>query len=63
MLPWDHFPSGNRPKKPLTKEQMKKLQEQYARAEEVAEKVAKKESAEKTQIKEEAEEVLKTQFL
>lgn len=63
MLPWDRFPSGNGPKKPLTKKQLRELQKAYAHAEEVAEEVAELEADEKPDQEKEAEEVLKTQFL
>ncbi|MBS9783907.1 hypothetical protein KGV55_01005 [Candidatus Gracilibacteria bacterium] len=59
----DRFPTGNGPKKPLTKKQLQKMREAYAHAEEIAEKVRIKEEKEKKEREEKAEEVLKTQFL
>lgn len=64
MWYWDYFPpSGKYAKKPLTKAQIKKLQENYQRAWEVAEHAQKLEAEEREKTREKHEEKLDEIFL
>lgn len=64
MWYWDHFPaSGKYAKKPLTKDQIKKLQESYQKAWEIAEHVQKLEVEEKEKTREIHEQKLDEIFL
>lgn len=64
MWYWDYFPpSGKYAKKPLTKEQMRKLQENYARAGQIAEHVQQLENNEQEKDKKDAENKIDSLFL
>lgn len=52
---WDYTPASHHPKKPLTKAQLKKMQEAYASADEIVLKVKDLEWKEQSQIQEELE--------
>jgi len=59
MWIWDTMPSwGYRPKKPLTKAQIHKLQEAYSRADEITAEVKEKEQEEQRQVEWETEKLL-----
>lgn len=48
MWYWDHVPTGsNHRKKPLTKAQIRKIQENYSKAEEISKKIKEAEELEK----------------
>jgi hypothetical protein len=59
MSYWDYTPSSHHPKKPLTKAQIRKMQEVYSRADEISEEVRKKEEEEQKRTREETNEMLK----
>ncbi len=59
MWIWDTMPSwGYRPKKPLTKAQIRKMQEAYSRADEITAEVEKREQEEQKQVEWETEKLL-----
>ena len=63
MWYWDHIPSGwQHHKKPLTKWQIKKLQEAYANAGAITESVKSLEKKEQIEIKEQIEKELNILF-
>ena len=59
MWYWDYTPSSHHPKKPLTKAQMRKMQEAYSRADEISAEVKKQEEEEQKKTEWETEEMLK----
>jgi len=60
MWYWDYIPSGwQHHKKPLTKAQIKKLQQAYATAGEISAEVREKEQEEQRKVEQETEEMLK----
>jgi hypothetical protein len=59
MWYWDYTPSSHHPKKPLTKAEVKKMQEAYNRADEISAEVKKQEEEEQKKIEWETEEMLK----
>jgi len=59
MWYWDYTPSSHHAKKPLSKGQIKKMQEAYNRADEISIKVKKQEIEEQKKIEWETEEMLK----
>ncbi len=64
MWYWDYFPpSGKYAKKPLTKEQLKKIQENYVKAGQVAEHVQQLEDKHQEKEKKDAEKDLDSLFL
>jgi hypothetical protein len=56
---WDYTPSSHHQKKPLTKAQIRKMQEAYSRADQVSAEVKRKEEEEQKRIKEETDDILK----
>jgi hypothetical protein len=59
MWIWDMMPSGSyRPKKPLTKAQLRKMQESYKNADRITDEVRKREEKEQEVIASETEEML-----
>jgi hypothetical protein len=59
MWYWDYTPSGwHHNKKPLTKAQIRKMQEAYSRADEISAEVREREQIEQEQAKEETENML-----
>lgn len=64
MWYWDYFPpSGKYAKKPLTREQIKKLKENYQKADEIIAHVEQLEAKEKEKISKKAEDTLNELFL
>jgi hypothetical protein len=59
MWYWDYTPSSHHPKKPLTKAEVKKMQEAYNRADEISAEVKKQEEEEQKKTEWETEEMLK----
>lgn len=59
MWYWDYTPSSHHSKKPLTKAQIRKLQEAYRRADEISEEVKRQEEEEQKTSAKETEEMLK----
>lgn len=58
MWYWDYTPSSHHSKKPLTKAQIRKLQEAYSRADEITAEVEKREQEEQKQVEWETEKML-----
>jgi hypothetical protein len=52
---WDYTPSSHHPKKPLTRAQIRKMQEAYASADAITSKVKDMEGQEQSQTREELE--------
>lgn len=63
MRYWHYVPSGNHRKKPLTKEQLKKIQDAYAQADLITEHVQKLESEEESKTQESLNNALDSAFL
>jgi hypothetical protein len=59
MWYWDYTPSSHHSKKPLTKAQIRRLQEAYSRADEISAEVREKEQEEQKISAKETEEMLK----
>jgi hypothetical protein len=58
MWYWDYTPSSHHPKKPLTKSQIRKMQEAYNRADAISAEVRKQEEEEQKSSAKETEEML-----
>ena len=58
MWYWDYTPSSHHPKKPLSKAELKKMQEAYSRADEISAEVKKQEEEEQKRTKEETNKML-----
>lgn len=64
MWYWDYFPTGgNHHKKPLTKKQLQKIQENYAKADIITKHVQELEAKETEKINEKIENKLDSMFL
>lgn len=64
MWYWDHFPSGaHHKKKPLTRRQIAKMKENYAKAEDIIEHVKRLESEHEDTKKDDIKKNLDTLFL
>jgi hypothetical protein len=59
MWYWDYTPSSHNPKKPLTKAELKKMEEAYSRADEISAVVKKQEEEEQQISTKETEKMLK----
>lgn len=63
MWYWDYTPSGNYAKKPLTKKQLQKIRENYAKADIISEHVRDLEAKEKEKTEEKIDDELNVIFL